>query len=96
MNRLLKVLIALDQLCGVLFFRDCYPDETISAYLWRRKNEKWVAVMDSIFGKDHCKDSFKNEEASAKQGVDLRGNDAAFESAASRNRGTTKLSEWTQ
>ena len=28
--------------------------------------------------------------------VDLRGNDAAFESAASRNRGTTKLSEWTQ
>lgn len=36
MNRLLKILIALDQFCGALLFKGIHPDETISAYCWRK------------------------------------------------------------
>ena len=63
MNRLLKILIALDQLCGVLFFRDCYPDETISAYVFRTRKYRWIKVINWLFNDpSHCRQSYESEQ----------------------------------
>ena len=62
MSRLRKALIALDQFVGSLLFEGIAPDETISAYCWRRGYTKRVTLIDWIFGKDHCKYSYMNEK----------------------------------
>jgi len=72
MRRLWNFIVNIDEALCSLMFKDALDDETICAYLWRKKNEKWVGIMDSIFGKDHCKDSFKGETASAKEGLTVR------------------------
>lgn len=63
MNRLLKVLIALDQLCGALLFDGIWPDETISAYCWRKGYMRRVAVIDWIMREEnHCAIAYLNEK----------------------------------
>ena len=62
MNRLMKILIAIDQLFGCLLFDGIGPDETISAYCWRRGYTRRVALIDWFFGKDHCKNAYMSEK----------------------------------
>lgn len=69
-RRLLNLLIAIDQLLWVaLTLGNGYPDETISAAMWRLEQEgRWVGrilrpLIDLLFffHKDHCENAFHNE-----------------------------------
>lgn len=63
MSRLLKILIALDQLCGSLLFKCIHPDETISAYCYRKNYWKRVAIIDWIMReKGHCFNAYFSEK----------------------------------
>ena len=67
MTRTRKILIALDQFLGSLLFDGIGPDETISAYVWRRGYAKRIAVIDWFFltfrGEvDHCKNAYMSEK----------------------------------
>ena len=63
MNRLLKILIALDQLCGALLFDGIWPDESISAYCWRRGYTRRINQIDWLMReKNHCKTAYENEK----------------------------------
>ena len=72
MTRLRKILIAADQLIGSLLFDGIYPDETISAYCWRRGYAWRIKLIDAIFGKDHCKYSYMNETLGKQQAEEYR------------------------
>ena len=65
MSRLVRILIALDQLLGCLLFAGIGPDETISAYCWRRGYTKRTAIIDFFLGKNHCKESYMSEKTGA-------------------------------
>ena len=65
MNRLVRILIALDQFLGCLLFDGIGPDETISAYCWRRGYTKRVAILDFFLGRDHCKNAYMSEKNGA-------------------------------
>jgi hypothetical protein len=63
MSRLLKVLIALDQFFGALLFDGINPDETISAYCWRKGYMRRVAVIDWIMRDEwHCYNAYMSEK----------------------------------
>lgn len=57
-----RVLIGFDQFCNSIL--GGYPDETISARLWRTRNQSilidWCRVLvDTIFGNpNHCKNAY--------------------------------------
>ena len=72
MTRLRKALIALDQFVGSLLFEGIAPDETISAYCWRRGYTLRIKLIDAIFGKDHCKYSYMNEKNGTQQADEYR------------------------
>ena len=65
MTRLKKILIAADNLLGNILFEGIGPDETISAYCWRRGYMKRVEILDFFLGKNHCKDSYMSEKNGA-------------------------------
>lgn len=62
---IMKLLIALDQLCNTIL--GGMPDETISARAWRNRDNKLYAILvvliDSLFYMDpnHCETSFESE-----------------------------------
>ena len=63
MNRLLKILIALDQFFGALLFDGIHPDETISAYCYRKSYWKRVALIDFLMReKGHCFNAYLSEK----------------------------------
>lgn len=63
MTRLLRILLCLDNLLGNLLFGGIGPDESISAYCWRRKYAKRIALIDWLMReKDHCKTSYESEK----------------------------------
>ena len=74
-QRILNILIAIDQLLWVvLTLGKGYPDETISAAMWRMEQEGKLAgrlfrpVIDAIFyplERDHCRKSFESERRGA-------------------------------
>ena len=72
MNRLRKILIALDQLLGSLLFDGIAPDETISAYVWRRGYSRRVALLDAVFGANHCKESYESEKKGTQNAPEYR------------------------
>lgn len=72
MSRLRKILIALDQLLGALLFQGIAPDETISAYVWRRGYTRRIALLDSIFGENHCKYSYMSEKLGTQNAPEYR------------------------
>ena len=72
MTRMRKFLIALDQLLGSLLFKGIAADETISAYVWRRDYKRWITVLDAIFGKDHCRDSYIAEKLGTQNAPEYR------------------------
>ena len=70
-QRLLNLLIAVDQLLWVVFtLGKGHPDETISAAAWRMERQgKWAGrilrpLIDVLFWpleRDHCRKSFESE-----------------------------------
>lgn len=70
-RRILNLLIAIDQLAWVIVtLGNGYPDETISAALWRMEQQGKIAgrvfrpLVDLLFRpieKDHCRLSFESE-----------------------------------
>ena len=74
-QRILNLLIALDQLAWVLLtLGKGYPDETISAAAWRMEQEGKLAgrvlrpLIDALFRpleRDHCRKSFEAERRGA-------------------------------
>ena len=78
MTRLRKILIALDQLCGVLFFSDCYPDETISAYVFRKRKHRWVRFVNWLMrDPNHCRDSYQSEQYGLQLAPEYRAKESA-------------------
>ena len=57
---LLKLLISLDQLVNTVLGGEC--DETLSARCWRRGYTRRIALLDAIFGENHCKHSYMSEK----------------------------------
>jgi hypothetical protein len=72
MTRARKILIALDQLFGTLLFAGIGPDETISAYCWRKQYRVRVWLLDLVFGAGHCQDSYRSEQTGAHLDPDYR------------------------
>lgn len=73
MNRLLKILIALDQFCGALLFKGIHPDETISAYCYRKNYWKRVAIIDWLMReKGHCFNAYFSEKNGTQNAPEYR------------------------
>ena len=73
MNRLLKILIALDQLCGALLFDGIHPDETISAYCYRKNYWKRVAIIDWLMREEnHCAKAYLSEATGTQNAPEYR------------------------
>ena len=61
-TRWMRFLIALDQALGTIIFRDCWPDETMSAYVWRTKKVRWIAFINWLMrDEQHCFDAYVHE-----------------------------------
>ena len=72
-----QILIALDQFLGCLLFDGIGPDETISAYCWRRGYTTRVAILDFFLGKNHCKESYMSEKTGAHLAPEYRSKESA-------------------
>ena len=78
MNRLKKILIALDQLLAVILFAKAQPDETFSSMCWRWElagKRSWPRkLVDTIFWFDpaHCKTSYESEAQRLQMPKELR------------------------
>ena len=73
MTRLLKILIALDQFFGALLFSGIFPDESISAYCWRKGYMRRVAAIDFVMReKHHCFNAFVSEKNSTQNAPEYR------------------------
>lgn len=72
MTRVRKILISFDQFLGSLLFEGIGADETISAYCWRRGYTRRVALIDWIFGKDHCKQAYMSEKNGTQNAPEYR------------------------
>lgn len=63
MTRTRKILLALDQFFGSILFKGIWPDETISAYCYRKNYWKRVAIIDWIMREEnHCAIAYLNEK----------------------------------
>ena len=73
MTRLFKILLALDQFCGALLFDGIYPDESISAYCWRKGYMRRVAVINWIMRDDwHCYNAWQSEKNGTQNAPEYR------------------------
>lgn len=73
MTRLLKIPLALDQFFGSLLFRGIFPDESISAYCWRKGYMRRVAIIDWMMReKGHCFNAFLSEKNGAQNAPEYR------------------------
>ena len=73
MSRLLKILIALDQLCGAFLFRGIWPDESISAYCWRKGYMRRVAIIDWVMREEnHCATAYLSEATGTQNAPEYR------------------------
>ena len=63
MTRTFKILLALDQFFGSLLFSGIFPDESISAYCYRKSYTWRIALIDWLMReKNHCKTAYENEK----------------------------------
>ena len=73
MTRTEKFLIALDQTLGQVLFGDIYPDETISAYVWRTRKTGWIRFINWLFrSPTHCWVAYESEHNGSQQAPDYR------------------------
>lgn len=76
MNRLKRILIALDQLVNTVF--NGWPDETISSRAWRWEQSgklRWPRrLIDTLFFFDanHCRESYESERLGRQLPPELR------------------------
>lgn len=71
------VLINLTQMFGQLYFKgfckeDISPDESTSAYVWRRNYTVWIAVLDFVLGENHCKEAYMSEKLGTQNAPEYR------------------------
>ena len=72
-TRWMRFLIALDQALGTIIFRDCWPDETMSAYVWRRGRKHWIKAINWIMrDPDHCRNSWISERSGTQNAPEYR------------------------
>ena len=73
MTRTRKILLALDQFFGALLFDGIFPDESISAYCWRKGYMRRVAIIDWMMReKGHCFNAFLSEKNGAQNAPEYR------------------------
>ena len=73
MTRLFKILLAFDQFCGALLFRGISPDESISAYCWRKGYMRRVALIDWLMREEHhCFNAFVSEKNGTQNAPEYR------------------------
>lgn len=73
MTRLFKILLTLDQALGPWIFKGIYPDESISAYVYRTHKTLWIAFINFIFrDENHCFNAFLSEVNGSQNAPDYR------------------------
>lgn len=73
MTRTFKILLTLDQALGPWLFKDIYPDESISAYVYRTDKTRWIAFINFIFrDENHCFDSLMSEKNGSQNAPEYR------------------------
>lgn len=73
MTRLFKIFLALDQFFGALLFDGIFPDESISAYCYRKSYMRRVAVIDWIMRDEwHCYNAFMSERNGTQNAPEYR------------------------
>ena len=73
MTRGFKILLALDQFFGALLFRGIFPDESISAYCYRKSYWRRVALIDWLMReKGHCFNAYFSEKNGTQNAPDYR------------------------
>lgn len=74
MTRTRKILLEWhDQLCGALLFDGIWPDESISAYCWRKGYMRRVVVIDFLMReKGHCFNAYFSEKNGTQNAKEYR------------------------
>lgn len=73
MTRAFKIFLALDQFFGSLLFKGIMPDESISAYCWRKGYMRRVAVIDWIMRDEwHCYNAYMSEKHGTQNAPEYR------------------------
>ena len=73
MTRTFKILLCLDNLLGNLLFRGIGPDESISAYCWRKGYMRRVAIIDWIMREEyHCFNAYMSEKRGTQNAPEYR------------------------
>lgn len=73
MTRLFKILLTLDQALGPWLFKDIYPDESISAFVYRTNKPRWISVINWAFrDENHCRDSYRSEKYGTQNAPEYR------------------------
>lgn len=73
MTRLFKIFLALDQFFGALLFDGIFPDESISAYCYRKRYWRRVAVIDWIMREEnHCAKAYLSEKSGTQNAPEYR------------------------
>ena len=73
MSRIFKIFLAFDQFCGSLLFGGIFPDESISAYCYRRGYWKRVALIDFLMReRGHCFNAYFSEKNGTQNAPDYR------------------------
>lgn len=73
MTRLFKILLTLDQALGSLLFSGIFPDESISAYCYRKSYWRRVALIDWLMReKGHCFNAYFSEKNGTQNAKEYR------------------------
>jgi len=73
MTRLFKTLLTLDNFVGSILFSGIWPDESISAYCWRKGYMRRVVVINWLMrDKRHCHDAYLSEKHGTQNAPEYR------------------------
>ena len=73
MTRLFKIFLALDQFFSALLFDGIFPDESISAYCYRKSYWRRVALIDWLMlEKGHCFNAYFSEKNGTQNAPEYR------------------------
>lgn len=73
-----KFLITLTQMFGTVWFglirgEDIAPDESTSAFVWRRNKTGWIKVIDWLArNPTHCKEAYMSEKCGTQNAPEYR------------------------
>ena len=73
MTRLFKILLTLDQAIGPWLFSDIYPDESISAFVYRTRRRGWIRFVNWLArDKFHCEIAYLSEKNGTQNAPEYR------------------------